>query len=436
MRFAGSFFVDFVFYDFFRGQLKPRVKDRRKIFLILLLGAAGIWVVNSFGSRLASLVIILLMLAGQQQLLFRDDGKRELFLLLIWEALAVFMELMTGLFLVKFPLWEVLRETLGYDRSIEKSLMGILIYLLCWMVLRGLKAYFLSTKCAMGERIPLSFFLLLLSTFLIYFGAFFGDEGGIWAQFCLDMGHILLPAANISMFYTFMKLFYISEKNREQQLAEQQASLQQRYYRHLEEIDLGHRRYAHDLKNCMVSIGTLAASGGNEEILVLLGDMEVELDALTCRQYTANSILNALLWEKTSLAKRHGVRMEVEAGPETEWSRVPGRDLIVMVGNLLDNAIEAAEQCAEGSVHVALHANGHFLVAQVENTCSEMLCMDGEVIRSTKKFAENHGFGISNARDAAEKYGGLLHIEQKGDSFIAILTIAKVCLPAPADTGA
>lgn len=52
---------------------------------------------------------------------------------------------------------------------------------------------------------------------------------------------------------------------------EQQAVLQQRYYKHLEEIDLGHRRYAHDLKNCMVSIAALAAGGGNEEILSLLG---------------------------------------------------------------------------------------------------------------------------------------------------------------------
>ena len=42
---------------------------------------------------------------------------------------------------------------------------------------------------------------------------------------------------------------------------------------HLEEIDLGHRRYAHDLKNCMVSIAALAADGGNEEILSLLGDI-------------------------------------------------------------------------------------------------------------------------------------------------------------------
>lgn len=59
-----------------------------------------------------------------------------------------------------------------------------------------------------------------------------------WAQYCLKCGIILLLLANVQ---------------------------QQRYYRHLEEIDLGHRQYAHDLKSCMVSIAVLAADGGDFE---------------------------------------------------------------------------------------------------------------------------------------------------------------------------
>lgn len=120
--------------------------------------------------------------------------------------------------------------------------------------------------------------------------------------------------------------------------------------------------------------------------------------------------------------------MEIEAQPDAEWGCVPGRDLIVMVGNLLDNAIEAARQCAEGSVHVALYAGEHFLVAEIENTCSEQLCINGETIPSTKEYAADHGFGIMNVRDAAEKYGGLLYMEQKDGRFDAVLTIAKACL--------
>ena len=197
------------------------------------------------------------------------------------------------------------------------------------------------------------------------------------------VGLFLLPLANVLLFYTINKLFFVSEKSREQQ-----AALQQKYYKHLEEIDLGHRRYAHDLKNCMVSIA--------------------------------------------ALADRQGVQMDIAAEENPGWACILGKDLIVMAGNLLDNAIEAARQCAHGSVHAAMHAQEHFLVMEVENTCINTPAANGKVKyflpASTKPDAENHGFGIANVRDTAQKYGGLLYLEQNKDRFTAILTIAKSCL--------
>ncbi len=432
LKFGGSFFVNLVFYDFFRGQLRPRVQDRKQLFLILLFCAAALRLVNSFGSSLINMIFGMPILAAQVLLIFKDDYRKEAFLLLIAEAMALFSELSTGLFFAKFPLWQLIREELHYTQEVEAYFLGIFSHILCWFVLHGLKICFLGTRYTMREHFPLSFFMLPLSTALIYLGFFFGNAGAVWAPYCLKFGLFILPLANILLFYTINKLFFVSEKSREQQLIAQQAVLQKRYYKHLEEIDLGHRRYAHDLKNCMVSIAALAAAGGNEEILSLLGDMEVELDTLTRKRYTSSHILNAILWEKSVLAGQHGVQMEITVEENPEWACIPAKDLIVMAGNLLDNAIEAAKQCTQGSVQVALHAQEHFLVMEVENTCIEPhTANDGEIHtlpRSTKPDAGNHGFGIANVRDTAQKYGGLLYIEQNGDRFITILTIAKSCL--------
>ncbi|MDE7273723.1 MAG: GHKL domain-containing protein [Lachnospiraceae bacterium] len=432
LKFGGSFFVNLIFYDFFRGQLKPRVQNWKQLFLILLFCAAALMLVNSFGSSLVNLIFGMSVLTAQVLLVFKDDYRKKAFLLLIGEAMALFSELATSLFFARLPLWQLLREEFHYTQEVERYIMGILSHILCWLVLHALKTCFLGMRYTMREHFPLSFFILPLSTALIYLGLFFGNEGAVWAQYSLKFGLIILPLADILLFYTINKLFFVSEKNREQQLMEQQAMLQQRYYKHLEEIDLGHRRYAHDLKNCMVSIAALAADGGNEEILSLLGDMEVELDTLTGKRYTSNPILNAILWEKSVLAKRQGVQMDIAAEENPGWACIAGKDLIVMAGNLLDNAIEAARQCAHGSVHAALHAQEHFLVMEVENTCLRPPAVkDGDkhsTPASTKPDAGNHGFGIANVRDTAQKYGGLLYIEQNGERFTAILTIAKSCL--------
>ncbi len=432
LKFGGTLFVHLVFYDFFRDQLKPRVWDRKLRFLILLLCAAALRLVNSFDSRLINLIFGLLVLAALVLLIFKDDHRKEAFLLLIGGAVALFSELVIELFFVKIPFWQLIREELHYTREAEKYMMGILSYILCWFVLHGLKICFLGTQYKMRENFPLSFVILPFSTALIYLGIAFGNDGAVWAQYSLKSELFILPLANVLLFYTINKLFFVSEKSREQQLAEQQAALQQRYYKHLEEIDLGHRRYAHDLKNFMVSIAALAAGGGNQEILSLLEDMEVELDTLTGKRYTSNPVLNAILWEKSVLADRQGVRMDIAAEENPGWACITGKDMIVMAGNLLDNAIEAARQCAHGSVHVVLHAQEHFLVMDVENACinTQIANNGGKHIMpaSTKPDAGNHGFGIANVRDTAQKYGGLLYTEQNGDRFTAILTIAKSCL--------
>lgn len=436
IKYVSCVFVNLVFYDFFRGQLNFRVQNPKWRFLIILFCAAAMRAVNSLGSSMANMLLGMPVLALPVLLIFKDDYRKEAFLLLIGEAMALFSELLTSQFFAKIPLWQLLREEFHYPQSVENFVMGIFSYILCWFVLHGLKTCFLGTQYTIREHFPPSFFILPLSTAMIYLGIAFGSSGAAWAPYSLRFGIIILPLANVLLFYTINRLFFVSEKNREQQLMEQQAVLQQRYYKHLEEIDLGHRRYAHDLKNCMVSIAALAVNGGNDEILNLLGDMEVELDTLTGKRYTSNHILNAILWEKSVLAERQNVRMDIAVEEAPEWSCIPGKDLIVMAGNLLDNAIEAARQCPQGSVHVALYAQEHFLVMEVENTCSatQMVAQavqDREkymLLRTTKADAGNHGFGIANVRDIAQKYGGLLYIEQDGERFIAILTIAKSCL--------
>ena len=173
LKFGGNLFVNFVFFDFFRGQLRPRVENRKQIFLILLLCAAAIRVVNSFHSGFLNLVFGMLILTVQILLIFKDDYKREVFLLLIGEAVALFMELVVYLFIGRLPLCALLRETFHYTQETEDFMMGILSYILCWLILHSLKTYFLSTRYAMWERFPLSFFALPFSTALIYLGIFF-----------------------------------------------------------------------------------------------------------------------------------------------------------------------------------------------------------------------------------------------------------------------
>ena len=127
----------------------------------------------------------------------------------------MFSELVIELFFAKIPFWQLIREELHYTREAEKYTMGTLSCILCWFVLHGLKICFLGTQYKMREHFPLSFVILPFSTALIYLGISFGNDGAVWAQCSLKFGLFILPLANVLLFYTINKLFFVSEKSRE-----------------------------------------------------------------------------------------------------------------------------------------------------------------------------------------------------------------------------
>ena len=81
-------------------------------------------------------------------------------------------------------------------------------------------------------------------------------------------------------------------------------------------------------------------------------------------------------------------------------------DLNVVLGNLLDNAIEAANQTEEKELQIAMKLDKGILFINVRNSCRGIA--DGKIQRleTTKEDVPNHGIGLSNVRRIVEKYHG------------------------------
>lgn len=243
----------------------------------------------------------------------------------------------------------------------------------------------------------------------------------------LIIGSGLLLLANILVFYCFEEMAEAQEKNKQYEYLKTQNEMRDIYYKRMEEINQEHRKYVHNLKDYLQTIGGLAVKGNNEDILNVLGGMEVEVDSIRDKNYTGNSILNALLCEKESIARKKGIEIQIESHPEIGISFVENKDLIVMIGNLLDNAIEAAEECTnQKEIRMDFsQEQENFILIQMENTYSGVRNREGQRFLTTKQNKENHGLGIQSVEEAAEKYGGMLLLEQQDNRFSVILTLSK-----------
>ena len=90
-----------------------------------------------------------------------------------------------------------------------------------------------------------------------------------------------------------------------------------------------------------------------------------------------------------------------------------GADISLIIGNLLENAVEGADK-AEGKKYIRfiMKYDRNNLLITVENSYKGKLIKGkGGELRTTKADASNHGIGLQSVRRAAEKYKGVLTID-------------------------
>lgn len=97
---------------------------------------------------------------------------------------------------------------------------------------------------------------------------------------------------------------------------------------------------------------------------------------------------------------------------------------MVILGNLLDNAIEAVVECetSERKVELSVKNVNHMFVLKIGNTCMERPESTGKRWKTSKDDPIHHGWGIVNVKQIVERAGGELNYRREKDWFeISIL---------------
>lgn len=92
-------------------------------------------------------------------------------------------------------------------------------------------------------------------------------------------------------------------------------------------------------------------------------------------------------------------------------------DMNVILGNLIDNAVLAAKQTQEQSLHIKISYRMGMLLIAVENSYAGSLKKEGERYLSTKEDSAGHGRGIENVKRIVEKYDGHMQINHENNRF-------------------
>lgn len=208
---------------------------------------------------------------------------------------------------------------------------------------------------------------------------------------------------------------------------EKQVKAMQEHMEEMERIYSGIRGMKHDMNNTLSVIQRLSAGKGeNEELQAYLGDLNRNLELLSIRFKTGNTVVDTLLDMKYHEAVREvpDLKMDADKLLFPGDLKIHSYDIGVILGNALDNAIEACkkqrEKEPEEMVFIRLESllRGNFLIIRVENSFDGNLIVGQEFPATSKRDKKSHGIGLSNIKSTAEKYQGTMDYRVVGKVFL------------------
>ena len=184
-----------------------------------------------------------------------------------------------------------------------------------------------------------------------------------------------------------------------------QAELEQQRASALLDSYTAQRRLTHEFTNHTDALALLLQQGDYEGAKAYLSTLTKTIAANTTIMNTHNPLLDALLSKKYEEASRKGVMVYFDL-PDLRDMPMGQTDLVIVLSNLLNNAIEAAAQADPPEVYVRMRKSEDEVVLSVRNRVKKDLnLVDGQLPRISQKGA-GHGFGLWNVRDVLKKYGG------------------------------
>ncbi len=174
------------------------------------------------------------------------------------------------------------------------------------------------------------------------------------------------------------------------------------------------RAWRHDYHNHIQSIKAMIAMQKFEELDAYLGTLEQDLDSIDIAIRTGNVGLDAILSSKVSIAQKKGVEVSCTAKVPKSLT-ITDVHLCAIVGNLLDNAIEACEKIKAGEgaaipkkfIRIYIGLFKEQLYISVSNSTSARRRHKLTELVTSKK--GEHGFGLRRIDKIAEQYDGFVN---------------------------
>lgn len=198
-------------------------------------------------------------------------------------------------------------------------------------------------------------------------------------------------------------------------LAEYQTEQSARHLNEVRSIHTEMRGYKHDFHNHLQTLKGQLEAGEVERALTYIEELDTKLMTVDTLLKTGNITLDAILSAKIAQAKSSGIAVTVKANIPDKLT-ISDVELSIIIGNLLDNAIEACCKVeGERFIRIYIAMKGKMLYFSMLNSSGQKQKKIGKFFFTHK--SGMHGFGLKRAESIIEEKGGWVKYNSEDGAF-------------------
>ncbi len=318
------------------------------------------------------------------------------------------------------------QATASFQKELSLLFVRIIIILLLLLFNRKSQKHYFNTVLAI---LPNYIYILVWINLLLADGLItvvnyeYPDEHSkdmTVSAFAIALSLCVL-ATLVSLLLSVVSKEYYSDINK---LLEKQIATQISYYEDREKTYAEIRRFKHDYINHINCIRSLLKAERYDEISEYLGNITTMLPADRLSFSTGNFISDAILSDKQNSVREENITIRFDGAIPTLINET---DLCIILGNAIDNAIEASRMLSgEKTISVYGGFDHSYFILTVTNPTAVCEKSNGFLPFTTKPDKAEHGFGLLNIRSVVDKYNGYMKIENKNNVFTLSLTFNSI----------
>ena len=361
----------------------------------------------------ANFIFILLLLS----LIYDDTFKRKALVTILIMFFLLISDILLSMIFINVVNENILQKNNFFDIYVV-FIVNMIRYLFVLIVIN-------FYKIRIEKNIPLIFSLPIALTavisMVITINMFLVINGNNYKFIYINITLIFIVC--IVSIYIFNKMVNVMSENARQKILIKQSE----YYEKQIEADRKHinntRKIKHDMKNHMYAIKNMAKNNMSKDIITYTNDILGKIEGEKVYINTGNYLIDGILNVKFEEMKNQGIDFKYDV-KIPEGIKLPEFEVITILGNLLDNAIEGVKLIKDNRyIEVFISYKDSNLLIKIVNTFDGLVIKDNKGFISRKGEKAYHGIGLENVREQVEKSNGYMNIDTGNCMFTVDLFI-------------